>query len=182
MTKASFLFATLTMAITLVQPAIGQVNTCWDSTLVDLMAGQHTDVGDIVVCNDADNIYIQFTTINGWAMTETHLAVEKWLNRIPQNRAGNPKIGHFVYQRTYIPGIQEETYTVSLSEVGVADGAEIVIAAHAVVKLTDADGYTMQQETAWGDGKGFAGRSWATYFTYTLQSEPTDDGGDGGVN
>jgi len=174
------------MAITLVQPAIGQVNTCSDSTQVDLMAGQHTDAGDIVVCNDSDNIYIQFTTMNGWAMTETHLAVEGELNGIPQNRGGNPQIGHFVYQRTYIPGIQEEAYTVSLSEVGCEGdeivGGEIVIAAHAVVQLTDEFGNLIQQETAWGDGEGFAGRSWATYFTYTLQCEQTDDGGEGGVN
>ena len=181
MTKASFLFATLIIATTLVQPAIGQVNTCSDSTQVDLVAGQHTDAGDIVVCNDSDNIYIQFTTMNGWAMTETHLAVEKELDHIPQNRGKNPQIGHFVYQRTYIPGIQEETYTVSLSEVGFVEGHEIVIAAHAVVQLTDEFGNLIQQETAWGKGEGFAGRSWATYFTYTL-SEPTDDGGDGGVN
>ena len=179
MTKANFLIAFLIMASTLVQPAIGEVSSCSEISQVDLMAGQYTHVGNVAVCNDADNLYIQVTTMNGWAMTETHLAVEKQLDLIPQNGGGNPKIGLFDYQRTYIPSIQEETYRINLSEAGIVEGDEIYIAVHAVVQLTDEFGNLLQQETAWGDGEEFAGRSWATYFTYTLQSVPTDDSGEG---
>jgi hypothetical protein len=144
--------------------AIAQVGACTDALVVDLIAGQHTDAGDVTVCNDSNNLYVHYATVEGWTMTETHLAVEKGLDLIPQTHGGNPKVGHFTYQRTYIPGVQEDTFVIP----GFKDGEALVIAAHAVTQLTDASGNLIEQEAGWGDGASFPGQSWATYIYYTV--------------
>jgi hypothetical protein len=148
--------------------AIAQVGACTDALVVDLIAGQHTDAGDVTVCNDSNNLYVHYATVEGWTMTETHLAVEKGLDLIPQTHGGNPKIGHFTYRRTYIPSVQEDTFVISLAEAGFKDGDNLVIAAHAVTQLTDTMGNLIEQETGWGDGASFPGQSWATYISYTV--------------
>ncbi|MEN8131093.1 MAG: hypothetical protein ABFS45_13040 [Pseudomonadota bacterium] len=184
MTKTSLISTAILFIMTLVivptQFAFAQVLPCENPVLADLVAGQHTDSGDVSVCNEADTLYVQYATVDGWLMTETHLVVEQHPESIPQMGSGNPKIGHFTYQRTYTPGTNEDTYEIDLSGLGLVEGDEIVIAAHAVVQLADEEGNLIQQETAWGDGEDFAGRNWATYITYTLQSGTPNGGGDGG--
>ena len=182
MTKRSpfslMVLVVMAMTIVSIQCAAAQMSLCDDPS--DLVAGQHTDAGDVTVCNDSEKLYVQFTTVPNWTMTETHLAVEKQLNMIPQTGSGNPKIGHFTYKRTYSPGVEEDVYVIDLSDEEFVEGDEIVIAAHAVVQLTDEFGNLIQQETAWGDGEEFPGRNWATYIQYSVQSSETNDGGGDG--
>ncbi|MFX0105536.1 MAG: hypothetical protein ACFE75_08600, partial [Candidatus Hodarchaeota archaeon] len=72
---------------------------------VDLFAGQHIDVGDVIVWNNADSVYVNYSLIDGWCLTETHLHVATSLEGIPQtqpnkkgNGGGNPIPGHFDYK------------------------------------------------------------------------------------
>ena len=58
------------------------------------------------------------------------------------------------------------TYTIDLNDW--EPDTELFIAAHAVVgKSINCE---RVYETAWGDGDGFDGKNWATYFTYTVQA------------
>ena len=160
--------------------AIAQLSSCNDVFVVDLIAGQHRNVGDISVCNDSNNLYVQYATVDGWTMTETHLAVDIQLDLIPQTRSGNPKVGRFPYQRTYIPGMEEDTFVINLAAAGFKEGDKLIIAAHAVVQLKDDQDNLIQQETGWGEGEDFPGRSWATYISYTLRPADPNDGDDSG--
>ena len=135
--------------------------------VTDLIAGQHTDVGDVSVWNDGEFLYVKYSTTGNWYITETHLSVSSDFDGIPQTKKGNPKPGKFEYSTNHIPTVQEYIYTINLESQGFDVGDEIYIAAHAVV-ATSAK-CTFIEETAWGEGPGFPGKNWAMYLTYTIQ-------------
>ena len=65
-------------------------------TTVTLKAGQTIDAGTVTVINDADFIYVTYTTANGYLLTQTHLYVGDCA-AIPVNGPGNPMPGQFPY-------------------------------------------------------------------------------------
>jgi len=149
---------------------------------IDLMAGQNIDAGDVQVWNDSDNLYVKYTTENGWCLSETHLHVAGTLGEIPQTKKGNPIPGQFDY-KDEVDCETEWLYTIPLPEDSCGD--ELVIAAHAVVIQKDracmnvvsdadvmwsADASTWQNATAcwvhpnWND---VAGATWIWRTEYT---------------
>lgn len=142
---------------------------CGEPTIVTLFAGQHIDTGTVTVRNDSGNLYVTFTTQNGWKMVESHLAVTTSLSLIPQTPKGNPKIGLFPFKRSYNPAVVSDEYVISLDQYGYVEGTVLYIAAHAaLVKVIN--GVVVQSETGWGNGTGFPGNNWAMYFTYIVQA------------
>jgi hypothetical protein len=138
------------------------------TTTVDLIAGQHTDVGEVVVTTDATNMYVTYRTTGGWKLCETHLHIAQTLAGIPQSRGG-PVPGKFAYKKTHASAT-EFTYTVPLVRVHQdADGC-VVIAAHAVVKLYRSWCRT-RTETAWGKGSRFPCKNWAMYFQHCVSCD-----------
>ena len=100
-----------------------------DPLSVDLLAGQDTDVGDITVWNDGDNLYVEFdTTDSGELMLETHLAVATSLSDIPQTKKGNPIPGQFEYNTNHPGGTLTYVYTIPLDWIA---GTQLYLAAHA---------------------------------------------------
>jgi uncharacterized repeat protein (TIGR01451 family) len=128
-----------------------------DVTVVDLIAGQHMDAGEIKIWNDSDNLYVKYIAATDWCLEETHLQVASSLDGIPQVN-GNPIPGQFEYQNT---GSCAPKFTYAIPLTG--DSCDLYIAAHAVVK--NKKGPT---ETAWGSGIDFPGDNWATYFKYSI--------------
>jgi hypothetical protein len=57
---------------------------------VDLLAGQTEDIGDVLVWNDVDYLYVKYVTTDDWCLTETHLAVAGDLEEIPTTKKDNP--------------------------------------------------------------------------------------------
>lgn len=99
--------------------------------LGDLIAGQNTKVGTVVVWNDAYNLYVKYViTEPDWCLTETHLHVATALEYIPQTKKGNPIPGQFEYKGKH-DCITEYTYEIELDW---DPCTELFIAAHAVVK------------------------------------------------
>ena len=132
------------------------------------------DVGDVLVWNDADNLYVKyFVTDEAWCLIETHLQVATSLDGIPQKN-GNPPPGKFDFSMEH-DGIMEYTYAIPLNWDA---GTELFIAAHAEIQ-TEGIGPEGEiiylDETAWGAGENFPGKNWAMYFMYTVQ-EPSAPG------
>ncbi|MEJ2251072.1 MAG: VWA domain-containing protein [Candidatus Lokiarchaeota archaeon] len=103
--------------------------------VTDLIAGggnekSAIDVGDLIVWNDMDYLYINYVTNDGWFMTETHLHVATTLDGIPQTKKYNPIPGHFDYIDYHDPSIQNFIYTIPLPD----DWTTLYVAAHAVVQ------------------------------------------------
>ena len=148
------------------------------STVTNLIAAQFYDVGDIYVTHDESFIYVKYMmTEPGWCLHETHLHIATTLAGIPMTKNGNPKVGQFEYSGSH-DCLTEYTYTIPLAW---APGAELVIAAHAVVGQSGGDNtsrntfYPSGHETAWGEGVSFPGNNWAMYFDFQL----CDDGNGG---
>lgn len=129
----------------------------------DLIAGQHTDAGDVLVWIEDCTLVVKYVASGCWRITETHLHVAADLAGIPQTKKGNPIPGQFDYQGSH-PSVTEVTYQIPL---GSLCGGSVCIAAHAVVMCGD------QEETAWGDGIDFPGRNWAMYFCLTPPDCPS---------
>jgi hypothetical protein len=143
-----------------------------DPMITDLIAGRYIDVGDILVWNDEEQLYVQYQTTDGWCLTVTHLHVATSVADIPQTKTGNPKPGQFAYSAEH-DCLTEYTYEVPLQW---DMNTELHIAAHAVVRKRGG-----KAETAWGAGEGFAGRNWATYWNYVVQGTRVIDWPDGGT-
>lgn len=101
-------------------------------TDVDMIAGQHTDVGNVNVYDDGDTLYVTFTTTGDWVITETHVEIVDMVDtHFPLTKKNNPKVGHFTYSDEH----DYETEVVWEIE-DVWDGT-IYVGAHAVVALLD---------------------------------------------
>lgn len=98
-----------------------------DPFVTNLMAGQHIDVGDVIVWNDGDYLYVKYlVTAEGWCLTETHLHVAESMEGIPQKK-GNPPPGQFTWPMRHACAT-EYTYEIPLEW---DTGTELFIAAHA---------------------------------------------------
>jgi hypothetical protein len=165
----SILVPAFIAALMLVAAKNASAHTMDEPFRTDLIAGQHTDAGDVLVWNDEDNLYVRYVTEGGWCITESHLDVAAGLEDIPQKN-GNPIPGHFDYSKSFSSCVQEETFTISINP-DWFNGCSLYIAAHAVVRNSGQNGNGKgRTETAWGDGSDFPGKNWATYFNYNLQT------------
>lgn len=133
------------------------------ATSVTLLAGQSTDVGAVTMSNDDANLYVTLATTGGWSMTAAHVAVAASPDGFPTNKAGNPVVGQFPFSADLAEGTTDYTVSVSLAELGVAEGATVYVAAQADVT----DG--LSAEGAWGAGTRFVPKgNWATYSEHAV--------------
>ncbi len=101
-----------------------------DAICTDLIAGQHIDVGEVEIWNDADYLYVKYIVDDeNWCLTETHLHVATDPDLIPQKN-GNPIPGKFDYKGEH-DCVYELIYEIPLDW---DCNEEIYIASHAVVK------------------------------------------------
>jgi len=148
---------------------ISMLNPCGDTKVVTLWAGQYIDAGSVTISNEADYLSIEIVTGNGWYLTESHAAVARTLETLPQTGSGNPKVGHFDLATEHDPPVTSFTYEISIADYGYLLGDELVLAVHAAVERMEEGSGVVQEETAWAEGPGFPGSSWATYLHYTIQ-------------
>lgn len=109
---------------------------------VDLIAGQHYLAGSVEVSFDESNMYVTYTTEDGWVLTETHLHVAAEFDGFPfAGSTYNPAIGHFSYSENHeYPGETSYTYTIPKDELPDLIGDCYFIAAHAVVLGESSEG------------------------------------------
>lgn len=146
------------------------IEACGDVQEQTLYAGQNIDAGTVIVSNDANNLYVTYTTNSGWEMIETHLYVGN-CNEIPTNGGGNPQIGLFPYTTDHNPSVTSYTYTIPLSELDDC----YCVAAHTALVQYDENGEIIASETGWADGNEMGGGSWAMSFEYCTQDCENDN-------
>lgn len=146
------------------------IQYCGDVKTVDFLAGQFIQAGSVIVGNDENNLYVTFSTTNGWEMKETHLYVGDGTDLT--NAGGSPAPGQFPYKENHSPRVTTYTYTIPLIDLPPC----MIIAAHAAVEKW-VDGQLVDAQTAWGNGEKI-GKSWAMKFEYCKQEcrdvPPTD--------
>lgn len=158
----------------------GEFDACETYTLC-LVAGQHIDAGTLDFAYDNDgNIYITYNAIDGWYLTEIHLALVHDMADIPTNKNGHPKIGHFPYKVTFDAGDMTSGHTVMIENPHIGTEYQygcipVVLAAHAVV-VNDSE----CEETAWATvcdqtPQRFVNKgTWATYVSGILCMQPCE--------
>jgi hypothetical protein len=117
----------------------------------ELIAGQHYDAGWVYAWVEDSTLHIKYDPADGWPITDTHLWVGNDWADMPQNKKGNPKIGHFPYSGE----LEYEVPMIEPNEDGI-----IYIVAHAVTN----------GETAWANtGNQIPSAScWALYFPFKV--------------
>lgn len=138
---------------------------------VTLLAGQHIDVGTILLKNNTTNgtVDVTFTTTGNWRMTFIALYIGN-CNLIPVNPSGNTMPGQYPYKQTF-SGNGVTTITIQLPAQTIPTCG--CVAAHAQVFNTQ----TNAAESAWGEGTTFTNTAWAMYFPYCLASCAPDPQG-----
>lgn len=126
------LFIAFTFLLSLIplQPAVAHTESAPYKT--DLLAGQTTDVGDVLVWNDKTNLYVKYAVDEPWCLAETHLHIAPDWKQVPQTKTKNPIPGKFQHKDTFDPCVPDKLYTIPLNGWNV--GTNLYIAAHAVVK------------------------------------------------
>lgn len=122
-------------------PAAAFAHTAADPFKTDMIAGggnvkSAMDAGDVLVWNDANNIYVKYMASGGWMISETHLSIKTSMAEIPQNN-GNPIPGKFKYKGYHDPMVDAYTYVVPKTW---PVGTKLYIAAHSVVMKPCVDG------------------------------------------
>jgi hypothetical protein len=138
----------------------------------NIYAGQSILIGHLLVCNDAENVYVKYVLDEpGWVMLETHVEVGDVVDEIPQTDCFNPIPGHFSQGENYDLGamVTEDEFSFTIGD-QMTDYI-IVIAAHAAVAHIT-DGTVDRSETAWtateiGE-EPFLGKNWATFVEYEI--------------
>lgn len=143
----------------------GDIQYCGTATVANLLAGQFTNMGSVVVNNDTENLYVTYTATGNWYFNQLHLYVGNMAG-VPRTATGNPIPGQFPNTITFTGNVQSHTFIIPLSSLENC----FVVAAHAAVRLVDANGNTIATETAWGAGTRFTVKgNWATYFNACKQ-------------
>lgn len=140
-----------------------------------LYAGQNSNAGEVCVSIDADvgTVSIDYELATGWSLSEVHAWIGEDRALMPQNRKGNPQVGHFPHSATGLGGVSSYSFVIPLSDLPInADtfcGAEVFVAAHAVVSRNGSGkGGKTGTESAWaGSNQIGSGGSWARYFSFT---------------
>lgn len=130
MKKLAYLLIVLSLVLALV-PAAAFAHTAGDPSVTNLIAGQHTHVGDVLVWNDGGYLYVKYViTKPFWCLTETHLDIQIDSANFPKTKKGNPIPGHFAYNDEH-NCVGSFKYQIPLTW---APGDIVYIAAHAAVE------------------------------------------------
>lgn len=133
----------------------------------NLIAGQNHVAGTVSVDRDGTDLIITYSTNADWTIGGTHMSIGNCEDQtIPTTGSGNPKIGHFEHSTTHANGVTEVTYYIDSTVLE----NDYCFAAHAEVSGPTGN------ETAWGEGVGFDGNSWAMYVEALLSDCDVDGG------
>lgn len=131
-----------------------------------LTAGQSTDIGSIVISNDASHLYVTFETEDGWLLGTTHIHVGQAADDVPMTANGKPVPGQFEYIGE---GGAGTSYTVVIPLPEVECGTKLYVWAHANVYSLASDGTNALVDSAWGGVmEGDGAPSWFFVAPYDL--------------
>jgi peptidoglycan/xylan/chitin deacetylase (PgdA/CDA1 family) len=152
--------------------------SCSAPTTYKLTNIRHTP-GTVTVTNDASKLYVTYQiTKDDWFISDTRLAVAKKYEDIPQDHRRRPLPWSFPYVGEHEPVVTSVTYALSLAELGVEAGDNVVVAAMAGVVHPKHGRYDGPWEwlVVWGIGN-LSGRNIETIHNYTItdcgEPEPT---------
>ena len=174
------IFLALALLVAAAGPGWSQTS-CGGSTTWDLTAGQTIDVGTVIVCNDATNLYVTYKlTYPGATFGTLQVWVGNDLMNLPANKNGTPIPGQFCSADSGAchdaTGLTEYTFVLPLSGLSIPDvtqfcGTSVFVVTHAEVTMDSNNDGTMDHETAFGGPTAGGGSRWWFYGTYSLSCD-----------
>ncbi|WP_066628036.1 hypothetical protein [Labilibacter marinus] len=140
-----------------------ECNPCPPQKIGDIVAAQHHNVGDLVVWEDDEYLYINYDLEEGFNLDEAHVYVG-CIDKMPATKNGNPKNGNFPYHIDDFNGNVLMIPLADLEDVCKDANGCWPIAAHGVVSKTM--GNKTWSETSWSTGTKFDAKRWGWYSTY----------------
>lgn len=133
----------------------------------NLIAGQDFEnpIGTVTIDSDDVNIILTYdTSESGWTIELTHMSIGDCTQSIPTTGSGNPKVGKFEHTEPHSADTNHVVYMIDINALIAEHELEDIycFAAHAEVTGPDSE------ETAWAEGPGFSGNSWAMYVQANL--------------
>lgn len=153
--------------------APGVPTTFCGSDTVTLWAGKTINAGNVVIANDATNLYVTVTSTCGFQTISEN--IKMWLGTNLENLDGGgitrPSAGGFPYKATVTSG-NTHTFTVPLNLIPFYDATKcgvqpIYVVVHADVLVCDGSGNPSGGETAFGGDVPGPGKAWWFYSVYT---------------
>ncbi len=128
---------------------------CGEDLIISLVINEKTTAGKVTVWNDAVNLYVNYSTEDGWYLDKTCLYVGDCdINKMEPDK--------FPHHYTHNPCVTTKTYTIPLAQLPKC----VCIASYAeVVKFKD--GVKGTCEKAWGFGDKI---DWGMKFGYCIQN------------
>lgn len=136
---------------------VGTVPQVCGSTTVRLLADQTIDVGNVVISNDEENLYVSFQAESGWMMATTSVSVATSLDGIPQ-RGKRFAPGQFDSRAVHDPPLETVHHAFPLP----GDEGIVYVAAHSEV-MEGGD-----EEGAWAEGENQEGPGWGSYVMHDI--------------
>ena len=136
----------------------------------ELIGGQTIDVGDVLIANTEDFLYITIHVKDGFQAVEENVKI--WLGDEESFFSKRPVSGKFPYKFTVTQGLDLKL-EIPLAELGLtcdSDPIYAVIHVDAVVDngVVDENGEAVyDEETAYSDGNSGGGKAWWFYSIYT---------------
>jgi hypothetical protein len=150
------------------------IEPCAPVATYALTDGRHV-IGNVKVMNDSKNLYVTYTvTAEHWWISDTRVAIEKTYAAIPQDNNHVPLPWDFPHAGVHEPVLTSVTHEMTLEELGVGDGDNVVVAAMAgAVHPKDESNYEGDWEwmVMWGIGN-IQGNSIETVHNYTVKACP----------
>lgn len=141
--------------------APNQGGYCGNVIVTELIAGQHTNAGQVIVSNNKETLYITYKVTEEWLLDELHLYIGD-LRLLPTTESGNPNPGHFPYKIKIDGSSLEYTFVIPASSVASC----FIVAAHASI----INRHSNVTETAWGYGTAInPEENWGMYFNTCKQ-------------
>jgi len=137
----------------------------YETIYFDLFGGQTIPVGNLVVTNDEENLYVTYDGNNGWKFATVQLYVGS-LTGLPTNNQNTPVPGSFPLKNESTSLRETVSFAIPLNTLPDC----YIIAAHGEAKLSDATGNIIQSETSWSFGTKFPNTNrWGWYSSYCTQ-------------
>jgi len=170
------------------------IDSCFNKTSFDLVAGQTNDIGDVFITKAADGgiVVDVYVTKDGYYMTSAEVAWGKTEDGLPHSNGGLTP-GKFKYKLANLVYSNHVTFTIPASDLsGIAAGTKLLVAVHASISsggatyetfkssITDSTTFTLVNPSA--DGNSYFGvtingvtyRGWCIDTSRQTQGAPTE--------
>lgn len=132
-----------------------------DPVYIPLIAAQNSNVGYLIVSNDAEVLNVKYDASDSHTISEVHLWAGTEIANVPMNKNKVPVPGKFPY---HAAGLDTYSFTINLAEIYkypemLLEGKPIYLFAYAVLVNNE----TGEQEAAWSAGETFGSKRWGMY-------------------